>query len=69
MSEPLIAPLPDGFTELERITVYKALAEDGTLCIWHSATPGLRTWEALGMLIYSADTLRNALQHEGHDTP
>lgn len=67
MRDPLIAPLPEGFTELERIEIVKALDADGEPCIWHSATSGLRSWEALGMAIYTADSLRAALQREGHD--
>ena len=57
-------PLPDGCIELERIEIIKYLDADGDPVLIHQATDGLRTWEALGMAIYTADTLRRALQEE-----
>lgn len=65
--ERLSRDLPDGFTELERIEIVKALDTEGEPCIWHGSTPGLRTWEAIGMTTYTNDTLRRALLEEGDD--
>lgn len=62
-----IEPLPDGAIELERIEIIKYLDTDGDPVIFHQASDGLRSWEALGMAIYTADTLRRALQSEDHD--
>ena len=65
--EPVVFPLPEGCTEVERIEIIKAVDADGELFIQHSATPGIRSWEALGMVIYTADTLRKALLDEQDD--
>lgn len=64
--EPVVVPLPEGCTEVERIEIIKAVDQDGELFIQHSATSGLRSWEAIGMLTYTVDTLRRALL-EGDD--
>lgn len=53
--------IPDGCTPLESVVITKGLNEHGEVVMWHRATDGLNSWEALGMCVATADTLRKAL--------
>lgn len=53
--------LPDGYVELEALTITKCLNEDGDLILHTAKSDGLNSWEALGMAITTADSLRAAL--------
>jgi hypothetical protein len=57
----MMTDLPDGWIALETVTIIKALDEEGSVRLWHSATDGLNTWEAAGMCIRTLDVLRKAL--------
>lgn len=60
----MIRPLPDGCVELERIEIIKYLDADGNPVLIHQASESLRTWEAIGMCVFTTDTLRRALLEE-----
>lgn len=54
--------LPDGWYPLEAVVVLKGLPADSEgIEIFSTATPGLTSWEALGMLTHAADRLRRVL--------
>lgn len=56
--------IPDGCTPLESVVITKGLDENGEVVMWHRATDGLNSWEALGMCIVTADTLRDRLRED-----
>ncbi len=58
---PLEEGLPDGFTPLELVAVVKCLDADGNVAVVGLASPGLNSWEAIGMLSHTEDVLRQAL--------
>jgi hypothetical protein len=47
------------------VTVTKALDEDGDVRMHHHASDGLSTWEAIGLLTVTLDTLRKAMTDDG----
>jgi hypothetical protein len=53
--------VPEGWTVLEAVVVTKCLNEEGSPQMWHTSTPGLSTWEALGMTEVIAGTLKKAM--------
>lgn len=57
-----MADLPDGAQPLEAVILVKVLTEDGHLCLCERSSSGLTAWEALGMAMTYADTLRRQLQ-------
>lgn len=54
----------DGYQPLEAVLVMEALDEEGDLVLLHVASNGLRTWKAIGMAVYVADTLRHRMQED-----
>lgn len=52
---------PDEYVELESLTITKALNADGDMVLVTEKTEGLSCWEAIGMCVTTADTLRKAL--------
>lgn len=55
------APIPEGFTVLEGVMAFKCIDESGHVRLVERMTNGLSRWEALGMTITMADTLRREL--------
>lgn len=53
--------IPDGWVDLESLTITKCLDAEGELNLHTTKSPGLNSWEALGMAITTADSLRRAL--------
>jgi hypothetical protein len=60
--------LPDDITPLECVVTIKALDGEGTVVLYERISDGLATWEALGMTITLADSLRAHLAgaHRDH---
>lgn len=53
--------LPDGWTPLEAIVIAKCLDEDGGVNMFHTSTPALNSYEAVGMLRWTCLTLERAI--------
>jgi hypothetical protein len=53
--------LPDGWTPLEAIVTAKCLDTNGNVQTFHSATPTLSTYEAVGLLRWTQLVLEDAL--------
>lgn len=60
--------LPDDWTPLEAVVIVKALDADGDVAMFHTATPALNSYEALGMLRWTTLTLERALTGDEPDT-
>lgn len=57
----LKSDLPEGYAVLEVMIVAKCLDENGEETLFQSASPGLRTWDAVGMATGLLDVLRQGL--------
>lgn len=66
----LATHLPEGYVLLSYTAAIKALDADGEVVLINTSSDDLTAWEALGMLIYAADALRDSLRAEarGMDT-
>ena len=73
MTSPLANPLAnldvdwsglDGYQPIEAVLIIEALDEEGDVVLMHCASKGLKSWKALGMTMYTSDTLRRKLQEE-----
>jgi len=55
--------LSDGWMPLEAVIVLKGMnGTDGEVELFHTATKGLTSWEAMGMLECARDQLRDAMR-------
>lgn len=62
-----LEPMRDGYTPLEAVVIVKALDPDGDVCLITQRSEALNAWEALGMVVTTADDLRAALQRSDDD--
>lgn len=55
--------MTDGWMPLEAVIVLKGISgADGVVELFHTATKGLTSWEAMGMLECAHDQLRDAMR-------
>lgn len=54
--------MPEGWTLIDSVTVFKALDEDGIVRLFYDKTFNLPVWEAVGMTQFLMDGLRIDLQ-------
>lgn len=59
--------VPDGCVLLEYVVSMKALDSDGDVVIVNYRSPGLTSWEALGMLTCLSDDIRARMQQREDD--
>lgn len=52
---------PEGYVPLEAVVIMKCLDEDGDVTLMSTASPGLTSWEALGMVDRTHRVLLDAL--------
>lgn len=53
--------IPEGWTVLEWAATIKCLDDEGQMRLVNTITPGLNTWEAVGMMTSLLDDTRNIL--------
>lgn len=58
--------LPEGAQPLEAVVIVKYMDEEGVQ-MFHTATPGLNTWEAIGMTRWTQLKLEQGLLEGGED--
>ena len=56
--------LPEGAIPLEAVVVVKYLDKKGSVDVWHTATPELNIWEAVGMVRAASLQLDRGLRGE-----
>ncbi len=58
--------MSDDWMPLEAVIVLKGMSgQDGAVELFHTATKGLTSWEAMGMLECARDQLRDAMRGGG----
>lgn len=56
--------LPEGYTPLEVVVAVKCLTADGRVALVNRFSRNVTTWEAVGMAVSLADSLRAQLQRD-----